>query len=269
MYNTTQDLVKRLPDVFKKEDSNIYKLLQIIGEESDQIKLAYEDIKKIKDIDQAQGVNLDNIGKNLNLRRTWEPDEVYRLLLKFKITAKLKNNFNTLIEIISTALNINKEEVYLVNEKEFFVSDGESASLILGLPSPPIDNLGIEYQLFMELLQQIIPAGVILKLLKQFPADLVETFFDRWDSEKLKVCGTLKSENITYTCTEGRSFTTDIIVNTKTYETDEFKKASTELAINNSDGIRYDTTLLSGVFLYLTDNFKSCGTINASEEVTL
>lgn len=172
MYSTTENLVKRLPDVFKKEsDSNIYKLLRVLGEESDEIKKVYDDIKLIRDINQAEGTNLDNIGKNLNVKRDGASDEVYRLLLKLKVAAKKGATFNVLIEIISAAANIEPNLVYLVREKEFD-STGEPASLLLSLPTEVLNNLNLDYYTFLNLIQDAVAGGVIVKLLKKNDSEI-------------------------------------------------------------------------------------------------
>lgn len=181
MSSALENFIARTPDVFSKEpDSNIYKLLQVIGEELDQIKQVNEDIRLARNIDSAEGMTLDNIGKNLELKRNDQSDEVYRLLLKLKIAAKGGATFPNLINIIAASLNIDDEDVFLINEKEFDAS-GEPASLLLSLSSEAIENSQIDYFSILNFLNTIIAGGVSLNNLFHSNTDLGINVITRYE----------------------------------------------------------------------------------------
>lgn len=104
-------LVKRLTDNYKKNpESNIAKLLSIVDFEINAITETLKTIESYRMIDNAVGVTLDNIGKNVLLPRGSMDDVVYRLFLKTKIKANLSGGQ---IETINEIMTVLIEDHYL------------------------------------------------------------------------------------------------------------------------------------------------------------
>ena len=157
-------MMKRFPDVLSKESSgNIYKLMQVIGEELDELNKANQDTKAVRDIDNAYAANLDNTGKNLNTTRNGLDDELYKLLLKLKVASKRGTDINTLIEIIATAMRTDIKDVYLKNERARYPEWGEPASLLLNLPEEQIESFDSDYLKSTQFLRSLVAGGVALK----------------------------------------------------------------------------------------------------------
>lgn len=102
-------LIKRLTDNYKKNpESNIGKLLSIVDYEIDNMKLAFNTIELYRSIDNATGITLDNIGKNVLQERGVMDDVLYRLLLKTKVRANLSGGqIETLNDVLNVLLGVN------------------------------------------------------------------------------------------------------------------------------------------------------------------
>lgn len=102
-------MLERLTSNYKKEPtSNIAKLLTVVADELEQIKSTLQKIEKYRAIDNATGVTLDNIGKNVLQARGSADDVVYRKLLKTKIKANLSGGeIETLNEVLDVFLGDN------------------------------------------------------------------------------------------------------------------------------------------------------------------
>lgn len=102
-------LAKRLTSNYKRDPtSNIGKLLSIVDMEIDELKKAIETIELYRKIDNATGVTLDNIGKNVLQERGSMDDVTYRLYLKVKVRANLSGGqIETLNDVLSVLLGDN------------------------------------------------------------------------------------------------------------------------------------------------------------------
>lgn len=101
-------IINRIPDNYRKEDSNIAKLYKIIASELEYIEKVANKIKETRDIDAAEGKTLDNLGSNVMELRPSEDDELYRQYIKTKITANLsKGDIETINEVASVVLGDN------------------------------------------------------------------------------------------------------------------------------------------------------------------
>ncbi len=102
-------LVKRLTDNYKKNpESNIGKLLSIIDYELSRLEETFKTIDSYRAIDNAAGVTLDNIGKNVLQERGGMDDITYRLFLNVKIRSNLSGGqIETINDIMTTVLGDN------------------------------------------------------------------------------------------------------------------------------------------------------------------
>lgn len=85
MSNRLTTLLERMPSHFAKdENSNNYKLLKIVAENSVENRAVYETILKFWDVDQSQGIGLDRLGKNVGIGRGSWNDTDYRKMIKIQ-----------------------------------------------------------------------------------------------------------------------------------------------------------------------------------------
>lgn len=99
-------MTDRLPDLYKKEESNIDKLNQVFVDEIDELNSATTKVKSWLDIDQKEGEALDDLGINLQVQRNGMDDENYRLMLKIKIISNMSDgDIPTLNQVIPVLTN--------------------------------------------------------------------------------------------------------------------------------------------------------------------
>ncbi|MBK5244282.1 MAG: hypothetical protein JJE18_04525 [Eubacteriaceae bacterium] len=98
-------LIKRLTDNYKKlPSSNIGKLFTVIDLEIENLKDTLKTVELYRKIDNAIGVTLDNMGKNVGQERGALDDVSYRLLLKVKVRANISGGQTETLNEISTVL---------------------------------------------------------------------------------------------------------------------------------------------------------------------
>lgn len=100
-------LAKRLTSNYKRDPtSNIGRLMAVIELEMQEIRDTLKTIELYRLIDNATGVTLDNIGKNVLQERGAMDDVRYRMFLKVKIRANRSGGqIDTLNEIIDALLD--------------------------------------------------------------------------------------------------------------------------------------------------------------------
>lgn len=100
-------LVKRLTSNYKRDPtSNIGRLMAVIELEIQEIRDTLKTIELYRLIDNATGVTLDNIGKNVLQERGAMDDVRYRMFLKVKIRANRSGGqIDTLNEIMDALLD--------------------------------------------------------------------------------------------------------------------------------------------------------------------
>lgn len=104
-------LIKRFTDNYKKNrNSNLGKLMAIFDFQIEQLIATFEKIRLYRAIDNADGVTLDNIGKNVLQERGGMDDVLYRLFLKVKIRA---NTSGGQIDTINDVLDVILGDHYL------------------------------------------------------------------------------------------------------------------------------------------------------------
>lgn len=88
--SSIKKLLDRLPSHFKKSvDSNNYKLLSIIARQSEDNTALYNAIQRFWDVDQAEGIGLDRLGKDEGISRGSYDDDTYRKLIKVQYIVNL------------------------------------------------------------------------------------------------------------------------------------------------------------------------------------
>lgn len=144
-------LINRLPDNYKKDKNSINgKLYQIYSYELEQIKKAFDDIKKYQNVDKAVGKTLDHIGKNVLEYRDTAMDEDYRKWVKIKVLA---NRSNGDIEVINHILKKYMGDDFISLEDGWNSYVKEPASLVVNIKG---DSKTVPYKV----LNRIKSAGV-------------------------------------------------------------------------------------------------------------
>lgn len=156
------DMLKRLTDNYNKEpNSKIGKLFNIVASELEDLKLSINRTGSWRDIDEAEGKTLDNIGLNVQQFRGQATDEIYRILLKSKIARNLSDgSINTIIQVLAVTLSTDPSEI-VIEEKYADALDPEPAAIkLIGLPIARINEVGMSPQTFIRIVDRIVAAGV-------------------------------------------------------------------------------------------------------------
>ncbi|WP_079908283.1 DUF2612 domain-containing protein [Paenibacillus sp. 32352] len=159
---TAKDIISRLTDVFTKDpNSNLGKLLSIMADQIRKLEETQSRIREWRDIDKAQGTTLDRIGTIVNQPRGVATDEVYRILIKSKIARNLSTgDINTIIRVLSTALNISSSEIQISEMYNDPVAPEPAAIALIRLPITAINESGIDPTQFAKIVQRTVAAGV-------------------------------------------------------------------------------------------------------------
>lgn len=96
-------MLETLPDHFGKDaNSNNYKLLKVADAALEDGRFTLQTMRAWQDIDEAEGVGLDRIGKDVGQARNGMNDEDYRNRIKVKIRANLSGGEIETINAIAT-----------------------------------------------------------------------------------------------------------------------------------------------------------------------
>ncbi|MED1784228.1 hypothetical protein P4V43_20615 [Brevibacillus fortis] len=159
---TTNDFLQKLMDVFVKNPNSILgKLFTILTEQIQQVEETHDRIQAWRDIDEAQGTTLDNIGTIVNQPRGVATDEVYRILLKSKIARNLSTgDINTIIRILALALSTDPSKIEIKETWNDPVDPEPAGISIIRLPIEAINQAGMPPGQFVRLVQKTVVAGV-------------------------------------------------------------------------------------------------------------
>ncbi|RYI25208.1 hypothetical protein EVU96_24905 [Bacillus infantis] len=151
MSNALNFLLDRVPSHLRTDkDSNNYKLLSILSGQSDSIHSLYETIKRFWNVDQAEGIGLDRLGKEEGLSRGSYDDETYRKLIKIQYIVNLSEGD---IETMNTILKAYMGDEFLYIEEGWTSDYQEPATLVINT----VDKVKM---IDFKLIKRIKPAGV-------------------------------------------------------------------------------------------------------------
>lgn len=133
--NFLVDTLKRLTSKYQKSpSSNIGKLFAIVAGQIEDAKTTLEKIVQYRDIDQAVGVPLDRIGRNVLEFRGNLTDDHFRNLIKTKIRANLSGGeIETMNEIAEVLLGNAFDGVVELWSLTNHPKAGEPAAMLLYL----------------------------------------------------------------------------------------------------------------------------------------
>lgn len=145
------------------DNSNFVKKLKLAAEELEELKLAFNDIEKTKDLNQAYGQSLDNYGANLGEQRKGNEDLLYKLLIKLKMTENTSTaTLNYIVKSLALALDKDESEIHIEEGWNFFIDKEkpEPASLYLSFSPEVFKDYNITYDRFIQLFNNVVAAGV-------------------------------------------------------------------------------------------------------------
>lgn len=178
-------LIQLLTSNYKKDkESNIGKLFLIITDELDEVRDNLNKIEEYRDVDSATGKTLDKIGSNIRQFRGVSTDEIYRLLIKYKLRGiSSTGDINEIISIITDTLEVDPSEIQI--EELYNSDDYEPAALrILSVPLSRLNEIGLSSNQFIQILKLSIPAGVRLAELRLEGTFEFSDVVDDYDNNK-------------------------------------------------------------------------------------
>jgi len=156
------DMLNRLTSVYcKNPQSNIGKVIKILTDELDDLKQTMIRIEEWRNVDQAEGTVLDDLGQNIGQLRGAATDEVYRILLRSKAARNFSDGtIDTIIRVISIALNADPRELRI---KELYNDPNNPEPAAIGLIEVPLRRLnevGMSPKQFRRIVQKTVASGV-------------------------------------------------------------------------------------------------------------
>lgn len=193
MYSVKQ-LVSLFTDHFRKdEESNTYKLMQLFSDELQLLEETNNRIIEWRNIDKAEGKQLDLIGQNIVQPRGTATDEVYRIMLKTKIARNLADGtLNGLITAIAYVLQVDKREIKVTEMWDLL--NQPACIAVEAIPLDKINNAGLTANEFEDILRSLVSAGVKLLLMSSGGDEYLKMYGQAYAFEiQYKICGRFRA----------------------------------------------------------------------------
>lgn len=157
-----KSIVSRFSDYFDKQPtSNISKLMRIFSDELVALNSTITKVGDWRDIDNAKGVALDDIGTNINQPRGVATDDIYRILLKSKIARNLSDgSINTIIRVLAIALSCDYSEIKIKEKWDDDLDPEEAAIKVIEMPLDRLNDTGLDPINFARIVQRTVAGGV-------------------------------------------------------------------------------------------------------------
>lgn len=154
---TTESLVRRLPDAYAKEpESNNYKLLSINHGTVEEIYQDLMGIDATNDLLNASGKTLDLYGQMLGCNRGASDDTQYRTRILTTIARIFSDGSNFKVrQLLAVALNYSWDKFWLVDS-------GTAKVRIEELTIEALVRSGLTIPQFKEVFKALIPVGVAI-----------------------------------------------------------------------------------------------------------
>lgn len=158
------DMLRRLTDAYSRDpNSNLGRLLGIAAGELEDLREAIQTTRSYRDLDLAQGVTLDRIGRNVAQYRGMASDYVYRVLIRSKIARNLSDgSVNTLIRVLAVTLDIEPGQIRITERWP-----AEPAAIQVDVPPGSLLAIGFSLTQFGRLVNRIVAAGVRADVLQE------------------------------------------------------------------------------------------------------
>ncbi len=154
------DYTHALPDAYQKHsESNNYKLLlmeqRLVGNLAEDIQAVQETL----DLYSATGKTLDHYGAIYGVSRGTSTDEQYRYLIAQKVAQNMvTGDYNSIVNAISVAFDVP------VTSFRFKETENPCEVEVLNMPYGVLQNAGMTVAQMREIIQKLLPVGIILKL---------------------------------------------------------------------------------------------------------
>lgn len=154
------DYINALPDSYQKHsESNNYKLLlmeqRLVGDLREDIRAVQETL----DLYSASGKTLDHYGATYGVPRGSATDEQYRYLIAQKVAQNMvTGDYNSVVNAIAVAFAVP------VTSFRFNETENPCEVEVLNMPYSVLQNAGITESQMREIIQNLLPIGVSLKL---------------------------------------------------------------------------------------------------------
>lgn len=156
--------LKLIPSSFvKNKDSNNWKLAKFYTSRLDEINETFDNIELYRNVENAKGKLLDNLGDKYGVKRGPADDSFYRMMIKSKIAnRKGDTTVNGVLRTMQNALDIDVKGVKL---GPVYQKDGKQEPLALRLTNVPLRFARSEYEqeFMLHQIESIIAAGVRLQ----------------------------------------------------------------------------------------------------------
>lgn len=162
MPSVYQKLINRITDNYRRdENSNVSKMMKLAAHHVQENEDLLNKIHDWRDIDQAGGVTLDYIGRNIGQDRMGFDDDVFRVLLKSRI---IRNNSDgsipTILNFLSFILGIEKK---FISIKEKWRT-GEPVGMHIEVDVDYVISLGISLEQFGFIVNELTVGGANVDL---------------------------------------------------------------------------------------------------------
>lgn len=169
-------LLKLIPSpLVKNKDSNNWKLAKFYTSTLDEIHETLNNIELYRNVENAKGKLLDDLGDKYGVKRGPVDDDFYRMMIRSKIAnRKGDTTVNGVLRTMQSALGISVKDVRL---RPVLLPNGGREPLAIRLNSIPMRFARSEYEqeFMIHQIESIIAAGVRLQDL-QFTATAVGRF---------------------------------------------------------------------------------------------
>lgn len=113
-FNFKNFFLDHLPGPLNKLDENFKKLAAYFNYEFNLLVYLFNQIEKMRSLEDAKGKVLDEIGDNYNQPRGETDDEFYRIMIRSKRALNSgKTTVNGLLDIISQSLNVKPDGIVI------------------------------------------------------------------------------------------------------------------------------------------------------------
>lgn len=158
MSNVYQKLIKRTTDNYRHdENSNISKMMKLAAYHVQENEDLLNKIRDWRDIDQAEGVTLDYIGRNIGQDRIGFDDDAFRGLIKSRI---IRNNSDgtipTILRFLSFILGVERNHIRIQEKWK----TGEFVGLYIEIDMEFVLKLGIAVEDFGYIVNELVVGGV-------------------------------------------------------------------------------------------------------------
>lgn len=82
------DLAYKLPSSYKIDDTMIAKMLEVIEEEINEFRHSCYGVEDVHDMNNKNGVNLDNYAKNFEIKRNGYTDDEFRKIIQVILNSR-------------------------------------------------------------------------------------------------------------------------------------------------------------------------------------